>query len=181
MNTKKKSGFIIVLIAVLAALTAVLDMFGTVAFPFIYGVSAFYIASAFYLVFINNFRWKGAIAVYVGLIISSLFTGFSLFPLYGAWGNVIAESFIVFVMLKTGCNIELKSKKDFAAISALYLVAPLISAFWVVGGWAVVGIVPREAFWTIVFGWWLGGVIVHFVIATPLLKFVSPLIRRFNI
>jgi len=181
MNTTKKNGFTVVLIAVLAALTAILDMFGTVVFPFIYGVSIFYVASAFYLIFITNFRWKGAISIYLGLIIASLFTGFSLFPLYGAWGNVVAESFIIFVMLKTGCNIELKTKKDFAVISALYLVAPLISAFWVVGGWVVVSIVPKEAFGAIVFGWWLGGIIVHFAVATPLLRFVSPLIRRFKI
>jgi hypothetical protein len=181
MTIAKKGGFTIVLIAVLAALTAVLDMFGIVAFPFIYGVSSFYIASAFYLVFINNFRWKGAISVYIGLLIASLFTGFSFYPLYGAWGNVLAETFIVFLMSKTGRDIELKTKKDFAVIFALYLVAPIISAVWVIGGWVVVGIVPKESFWTILLGWWLGGVIVHFVIATPLLKFVSPLIRRFHI
>lgn len=181
MDKTKKSGFTVVLIAVMAAMTAVLDMFGTIAFPFIYGVSAFYVASAFYLIFINNFHWKGAIAVYLGLIIASLFKSFSLFPLYGAWGNVIAESFIVLVMRKAGRSIELKSKMDFVVISVLYLIAPVISAFWVVGGWVVVGIVPGEAFPAILLGWWLGGVIVHFVIATPLLKFVSPLIRRFRI
>lgn len=181
MINSKKGNFTIVFIAVLAALTAVLDMFGVVAFPFIYGVSSFYVASAFYLIFVNNFRWKGAIAIYVGLIISSLFTGFSLFPLYGAWGNVLAETFIVFVMYKMGRDIELKTKKDFFVIVPLYLIAPLISAFWVVGGWVAFGIVPKESFWAITLVWWLGGVIVHIVIATPLLKFVSPLIRRFKI
>ena len=181
MEPTKKNGFTIVLIAILAALTATLDMFGLVAFPLFPGVSAFYIASAFYLVFVNNFKWKGAIAIYFGLIISSLFTGFSLFPLYGAWGNVLASSFIVLVMTKIGCNMELKTKKDFIAISLCYLISPLISAFWVIGGWVFIGIVPRDAFWTIFFGWWLGGIIVHFVISTVLLKFVSPLIRRFQL
>jgi hypothetical protein len=181
MTNKKKNGFNVILIAVLAALTAVLDIFGIVAFPLIHGVSAFYIASAFYLIFVNNFGWRGAIAIYLGLIIASLFSGFSLFPLYGAWGNVVATLFIVFVMAKTGRDIELKTKKDFVVLAGCYLIAPFISAVWVIGGWVIVGIVPREAFWTILFGWWLGGVIVHFIISTPLLKFVSPLIRRFNI
>ena len=84
-------------------------------------------------------------------------------------------------MTKTGRNMELKTKKDFAVIAGCFLISPLISAVWVIGGWVIVGIVPREAFWTILLGWWLGGVMVHFIISTTLLKFVSPLIRRFKI
>lgn len=59
----------IVLIAVLAGLTAVLDLFGVLGLPFgIISVSAFYFGAAFYLLFFVGFKLKGALGIYLGAV-----------------------------------------------------------------------------------------------------------------
>ena len=177
-----KVGFSLMTIAVIAALTAVLDIFAIISFPTgILSVSSFYIGSAFFLAFVYLFRWKGAIGIYVGLILSSIITsGFSLFPLFGAWGNVVANVFIVAGMslLKRDC--ELKTGKDMAAMAIFFIFGPMISAAWVLGGWVVVGFIPKESFVPAFIPWWLGGVVVYFLIGTPIMKYLVPVLKRFN-
>lgn len=173
----------IIIIAILAALTAVLDAFAVIGFPSgVLGVSSFYIGSAFFLLFVYLFKWKGAIAIYIGLMLSSIISsGFSFFPLYGAWGNVVAAVFIVCVMHLTKRSCEIKSWKDFAVLACAFVVAPAISAAWVIGGWVVVGIMPASGFIAAFLPWMLGGVIVYFVVGTPVMKFLAPLVKRFNL
>lgn len=182
MDTKKR-GNAIIYIAIIAALTAVLDMFAIISFPTgILSVSSFYIGSAFFLVFVYLFRWKGAIGIYLGLILASIITsGFSLFPLYGAWGNVVCNVLIVVIMALLHRSCELRTVKDFAAMAVLFVLTPMVSAAWVLGGWVVVGIMPAESFWPAFIPWWLGGVAVYFIVGTPVMKFLVPVLKRFNI
>ncbi len=178
-----RRGMEIIVIAVLAGLTAVLDIFAVIGFPTgILSVSAFYVSSAFYILFIYLFGWKGVLGVYLGLILSSVISGgFSLFPLYGAWGNVVASVVIVYGMKLLKRNCELKKASDILVMAVLFLIAPAVSALWVLGGWVVVGIIPGDAFWPAFIPWWIGGVCVYFIIGTPLMKFVAPLAKRFNL
>ena len=171
-----------VIIAIIAGLSAVLDVFAIIGFPTgILSVSSFYISSAFFVLFVYLFGWRGSVGIYLGLFLASITSGgFSFFPIYGAWGNVLSSVFIVYVMklLKRDCSLTKAS--DFVTIAILYLIAPLISAFWVLGGWVVVGIIPKEAFSTALFSWWFGGVCVYYIIATPLLKFIAPIAKKYN-
>lgn len=173
----------IIVIAILAALTAVLDTFAVIGFPSgVLGVSSFYIGSAFFLLFVYLFKWKGAVAIYIGLMLSSLISsGFSFFPLYGAWGNVLSAVFIVYIMHLTKRNCEISNWKDFAVLAGTFIVAPAISAAWVIGGWVVVGIMPAAGFFAAFFPWMLGGIIVYFVVGTPVMKFLAPLVKRYNL
>ncbi|MBR5236981.1 MAG: hypothetical protein IKW06_06405 [Clostridia bacterium] len=172
-----------IIIAIIAGLSAVLDLFAVIGFPTgILSVSSFYVSSAFYVLFVYLFGWRGSIGIYIGLILASITSGgFSFFPIYGAWGNVLASVFIVYVMKALKRNCSIKNAVDFITLAVLYLIAPLISAFWVLGGWVVVGIIPKEAFLPALFPWWFGGVCVYFIIATPLLKFISPIAKKYNL
>lgn len=180
---KTSMGVSLITIAIIAALTAVLDMFAIISFPTgILSVSSFYIGSAFFLVFVYLFRWKGAIGIYLGLLLSSIITsGFSLFPIYGAWGNVVANVFIVKGMDILKCNCELKTRKDLIAMAMFFVIAPMISAAWVLGGWVIVGIMPRASFIPAFIPWWLGGVAVYFIIGTPVMKTLVPVLKHYNI
>lgn len=180
---KNKKINTIIIIAVIAAISAVLDIYAIIGFPAgILGVSSFYIGSAFFLLFVYLFKWKGALAIYIGLICASMITsGFSLYPLYGAWGNPVAALFIVLVMKLFKRNCELKDWKDFLVLSLCFIIAPAISATWVIGGWTVVGIAPAESFVSIFLPWWFGGVLVHFIVGMPVMKFIAPVLKKFNI
>jgi len=171
-----------VAVAIMIALTAVLDMFGVFTLPTgIVSVSSFYFASAFYLLFIEVFRWKGAISVYLGLLLASFFTtGFSVMPLILAWGNVVCNLFVVLLMKKMNNDYKFDSLKKIIVELLLFLIAPIISAFWVLGGYVIFGVMPGEALMSAVFAWWLGGVVVYFIIGTPMMRFILPLFKKFN-
>lgn len=174
--------FNLVVLAVLSSLVASLDLFGIVAFPTgILSVSGFYIGSAFYVLIIAHFRALGALGVYLGLVLASVFTGFSLFPLYGALGNTLASVFVVVGARFLRIDFSFMSIKDYLFVALLYLLAPCISALWVISGWVYVGILPRESFVPALSSWWFGGVLVYLFVATPLLKYCLPLLSRFKI
>lgn len=177
------AGMSLITIAIVAALTAVLDMFAVISFPTgILSVSSFYIGSAFFLIFVYLFRWKGALGIYCGLLLSSVMTsGFSLFPLYGAWGNVVANVFIVAGMALVKCDCELKTRKDMIAMAVFFVIGPMISAAWVLSGWVVVGIIPAASFVPAFIPWWLGGVAVYFVVGTPVMKLLVPVLKHYAV
>lgn len=180
---EKKKFTTVVTIAVLAALTAVLDMFGVLGLPVgILSVSSFYFASAFYLLFVEVFRWKGAIAIYIGLLLASIFTtGFSVMPLLLAWGNVVCNVFVVVLMKRLGNDYQCNSVGKVVSEVILLMIAPVISALWVLGGYVVFGIMPLSGLAAAVFGWWVGGVMVNLIISIPIMKFVMPLYKRFSL
>lgn len=172
----------IITIAIIAALSAALDLFAVIGFPTgIFSVSSFYLSAAFYMLFVYLWRWKGAVGVYLGMILASLFSGFSLFPLYGACGNTLSALLIVYGMQTLRRDIELKRGLDYVMIIIFYLIASALSGVWVLGGWVVTGILPSEAFKVSLFTWWLGDVVVYLLLGTLLMKFVAPLLKRFNL
>lgn len=172
----------LITIAILVALSAVLDLFAVVSFPGgFHTVSSFYLSAAFYMLFVYVWGWKGIISIYFGMILASLFGGFSLFPLYGAWGNTLGAALIVYGMKLLKCSCEIENWKDLLCISLFFLLASAFSGAWVLGGWVLVGIIPAEAFISALFTWWLGDVIVYFIFGLALMKFVAPLAKRFNL
>ena len=177
----KKSTKNIILIAIVTALSAALDLFAVIGFPTgFFSVSSFYLSAAFYMLFVYLWGWKGVVSVYLGMIVASLFSGFSLFPLYGAWGNTFAAVLIVYGMKYLKKNIELKAASDYVFMIIFYLLASALSGIWVIGGWVFVGILPSEAFKGALFAWWFGDVVVYLVLGTLLMKFIAPLLKRFN-
>ena len=172
----------IIIVAILAALTTILDIFGVFGLPVgILSVSSFYFASAFYLLFVEVFKTKGAIAIYIGLLMSSFFTtGFSIMPIFLAWGNVLCNVFVVYMMRWAKNEYKMDTFKNILIEVVLLLFAPLISAIWVLGGYTLFEIMPLAALPAAVFGWWLGGIMVYLIIGIPLMRFVMPLFKRFN-
>ncbi|PIN89043.1 hypothetical protein COU60_05200 [Candidatus Pacearchaeota archaeon CG10_big_fil_rev_8_21_14_0_10_34_76] len=170
-----------IIIGVIAGLVAVLDYIGVVGFPIgVFGVSAFYIGAAFYTAFAIWFRIKGLLAIYIGLLIGSLFSGtFTIFAFILALGNVFGAAIPALFFNKLGFNPELKRFRDYVAfvISATIL-QNIISATWVLTGFYLVGIMPAEAAFLASAGWIGGGIIVSLVIGIPLLKFTTPVIKK---
>lgn len=180
-ETKKVNWFI--LMGVIAGLTAVLDYIGVVAFPIgFFGVSAFYIGAAFFTAFALWFGWKSLIAMYIGLLIGALISGtFTIFAFLLAWGNVVgvAIPMLLFSIKKLNLNIELLKLKDYAAyVFSVTILQNIVSALWVLGGFVFFGIMPAESFKVAFAGWVIGGSIVSIVIGIPLLKIVTPVIKR---
>lgn len=181
MKNLRKFDFII--IAILTGMVALLDIVGVIGLPTgVLSVSSLYIAAAFYLLFIAAFNWRGAIAVYLGLLLSSIFTtGFSIMPLILAWGNVIAPFFIVWTMKKLNLSFNLGNIKESIIEIILMLIAPFISAFWILGGYVLFQIIPASSFVAALIPWVIGNIVVYLVIAIPLMKFVLPLFQRFKL
>lgn len=180
-NKNYSHGFI--LMGVIAGLTAILDYIGVIMFPFgFFGVSAFYIGAAFFTAFSLWFKWKALLAMYIGLLIGALISGtFTIFAFLLAWGNVIAVSIplLLFGIKKLKLDIELKTWKDYAAyILSVTILQNTVSAMWVLGGFVIFGIMPPESLKMAIYGWIIGGMIVSLVIGIPLLKFVTPVVKR---
>lgn len=180
---KKFKKFDFVIIAILSGMVALLDIVGVIGLPTgVLSVSSLYIAAAFYLLFIAKFNWKGAISVYFGLLLSSIFTtGFSIIPLILAWGNVIAPSFIVLVMKKLNLTFNLSNFKEIIIEIILMFIAPFISAFWILGGYVLFQIIPASSFIAGLIPWVIGNIVVYLIIGIPLMKYVLPLFQKFKL
>ena len=170
-----------ILIGVIAGLVAVLDWIGVVGFPIgVFSVSAFYIGSAFFTAFAIWFKWKALIAIYIGLLIGALLAGtFTVFAFVLALGNVFGAMIPMLVFSHKKLNKELKSLKDYIAfILSATIGQNVFSAIYVLGGFVIFGIIPLEALKVALIGWIVGGMIVSVVIGIPLLKFLSPVIKK---
>ncbi len=170
-----------ILIGVLAGIVALLDYIGVIGFPIgIFGVSAFYIGAAFYTAFAIWFGVRGLIAMYLGLLIGALISGtFTIFAFVLALGNVVGAA-IPMIVFRTGkFDFELKKIKDyFAFLISATIGQNFISAAWVLTGFYFFGIMPAEAAKAAAFGWIFGGVVVSIVIGIPILKFISPVVKK---
>lgn len=177
----KKFDFVI--IAILAGMVALLDIVGVIGLPTgVLSVSSLYIAAAFYLLFIAAFGFKGVIAVYLGLMLSSFFTtGFSIMPILLAWGNIIAPLFIIFVMKKLKLSFNFNKPKEIIVEILLMIIASFLSASWILGGYIIFEIIPASSFVFSLIPWVIGDIIVYIFIGVPLMKYVFPMFKRFNI
>ncbi len=172
-----------ILVGVIAGITALLDFLGVVAFPIgIFGVSAFYIGAAFFAGFAIWYGWKSLIAIYLGLLIGALISGtFTVFAFILAWGNVIAviPLLVLFNSKRLKLKPELKKPRDYLAyILSATVLQSVISAFWVLGGLYLFGILPGEALKIAIYGWIIGDMMVSLVIGIPLLKLVTPIVKK---
>jgi len=178
---KKKYQNKFILIGVLAGLVAILDFIGIIVFPVgIVGASGFYIGFAFYAAFAIWFRWRGLLAIYIGLLIGALISGtFTIFAFILALGNVIGASVPMFVFSIKKFNPELKSTKDYVAyILSSTILQNILAAVWILTGFYLVGIMPKGAIIVASSGWVIGDVIVSIIIGIPLLKFLTPIIKK---
>ena len=183
MKTKKIKGFDFVIIGILAGLVAILDIVAVIGLPTgILSVSSLYIGAAFYLLFIEAFGIRGVLAVYLGLLIASFSTtGFSIMPLILAWGNVFAPLLIIFAMKKMKLTYNFSNIKERIVEILVMLVAPLVSGLWILGGFVLFKIIPGSAFFVTLVPWEIGGAIVYIFLGIPLLKFVLPLFKKFDL
>jgi hypothetical protein len=178
----QKTDFI--LIGVIAGLVAVLDWIGVVGFPIgIFSVSTFYVGSAFFTAFAIWFKWRALIGIYIGLLLGALLAGtFTPFAFILALGNVIGVVIPMLVFSSKTFDRTLKHFKDYLAfvLSATFG-QNVISGAYVLGGFVLFKIIPIEAFKVALFGWIIGGIAVSIVIGIPLLKFLSPYLKKSNL
>lgn len=172
-----------ILIGVIAGLTALLDFIGVIGIPAgFFSVSALYIGAAFFTAFAIWFGSRGLIAMYIGLLIGAVLAGtFTIFAFVFAWGNVIGAAVPMLVFRKLGFNAEIKKLKDGISYVVSTAVQSIISAAWVLTGFVAVGIMTKEAAIVASVGWILGGIIVSIVIGLPLLKYVTPVVKRMSL
>lgn len=179
-----KHNFNFILIGVIAGLVAVLDYIGVVGFPVgVFSVSAFYIGSAFFTAFAVWFRWRALIAIYLGLLIGALLAGtFTIFAFVLALGNVFGVMIPMLVFSIKKFDMELKSTKDIVAFLLSATIGQnVVSALYTLRGFILFGLMPPEAFKVAFTGWVVGGIIVSIVLGIPILKFLTPVVKKTSI
>ncbi len=171
-----------ILVGVLAGLVALLDFIGVVTFPVgFFGVSsAFYIGAAFFMAFAIWFGLYGLISIYIGLLIGALVAGtFTVFAFVLALGNVLGAAIPMIVFRKFKLNIEMKTPKDYIGyLFSSTIGQSVVSGLWTIYGFARFNIIPADAINVVLSSWIFGDIIVSLIIGIPLLKLVSPVVKR---
>lgn len=171
----------LVLIGVLAGMTAILDFIGVVAFPIGYGVSGFYVGAAFYCAFAIWFRWRALIALYVGLLIGAIITGqFNVFTFLLAWSNVVGAALVMVIFHVGRLDQALSSARDYAGLGASALAYAVASSSYFFGLNLALGLIPPEAVLPGMSGWIIGNVVVILLIGSLLLKTVTPVVGQMS-
>jgi hypothetical protein len=169
---------------VLAGMVALLDYIGIVAFPVgFFSVSAFYVGAAFFTAFAVWFKWKGLLAIYFGLLIGALLAGtFTVFAFVLAMGNVLGAAVPMLFFRYGNFDFGIKNWKAVVIfIISATILQNVISAAWTLYGFSLFGLMPVTAVIPAAIGWILGGVVVSIILGIPLLRFVSPLVKRMSI
>lgn len=168
------------LIGVVAGLVAVLDYIGVVSFPVaVVGVSGFYIGTAFNTAFAVWFGPAALLAIYLGNLIGSLFTGtFTVFAILLAWGNAIGSAIPMLAFRLTRANPALSDAKSLAVYWLAAAAQSIASAAWVLGGYVLFGLMPIEALPAASSGWIIGGILVSTAVGIPLLRVATPVVVR---
>jgi integral membrane sensor domain MASE1 len=173
----------IVLTAIMAGVLAVMILYAAITTTVVPAVAAVYPATAFEVVFGCWFGVWGAIAAYIGLVIAGTYAGWFPLPLgmVLALGADLTAALIpaaAFRLLKG--NVALKSRKDWLIFIVFGIVLSTVpgSIYYNLINFYI-GLIPSwEAFWVAVISWNLGNFIVITVIGTPLLKIVTPYVKR---
>jgi hypothetical protein len=176
----KNKALRVAIVAMLIAVTAVLDYIGVISFPVAFlGVSGFYIGAAFFTAFGFWFGIWGMLSMYVGLVVATLFTGvFSPFVFILSWGDVLGAALPMVVFKKLNLDISLRGKKELAAYAFTIIGQNMLSGTLTIGGWILFGLMPMGIFPIVFTGWVLGGIIVCIVIGIPLITGVSPFLKK---
>lgn len=175
----KKRDFI--LIGIIAGLTAVLDYIGVVGLPAgVFSVSTFYIGGAFYTLFALWFKKDAYIGMYLGLLLGAIISGtFTPYAFLLAWGNVfgVAVISLVFHNVKS-LDYKLTKFQDYLAFIILGLISQIVSSNYTLRGLNFFGLIPDSALNAAIISWIVAGIIVHVVIALPLVKILTPIVEK---
>lgn len=172
----------IVLTATMAGVLGVLMIYSIITTTIVPGVAALYPATAFEVVFGSWFGVWGGIAAYIALVIAGTYGGWFPLPL----GLVLAVSDFsgavipaaAFRLLKG--DVGLKSRRDWAIYIAFGIILSTVpgSLYYNLINLYVGWIPSWEAFWVGVISWNLGNFLVNTVIGIPLLRVVTPYVKR---
>jgi hypothetical protein len=172
----------IVLTAVMAGVLSLMILFAAITTTVVPGVAALYPATAFEVVFGIWFGVWGALAAYIGLVIAGTYAGWFPLPL----GVVLslsdfAAAFIpaaAFRLLKA--DPALKRARDWVTYIVFGVVlSSVIPSFYYNSINLAIGWIPSwEAFVLAVVSWNIGNYIVTTVIGIPILKIVTPYVKR---
>ncbi|MEM4383657.1 MAG: hypothetical protein QXH32_06130 [Candidatus Caldarchaeum sp.] len=172
----------IVLTAVMSGVLALMILFAAITTTVVPGVAALYPATAFEVVFGIWFGVWGGIASYIGLVIAGTYGGWFPLPL----GIVLSLSDFAAAMIPAAAfrllraNPTLASKKDVAVyiIFGVILSSVIPSLYYNLINLSIGWIPGWEAFWVAVISWNVGNYLVTTVIGIPLLRLVTPYVKK---
>lgn len=181
---KAKPHIKLAIFVVITIINIFLTAFGEIHYSNAPGNVGFYIAAAFMIVFALWFGMYGVIAAYVGCFIGSgIPKGMPLtLNLYWSLADVwqVLIPLIAFRSLKA--DITLNAKKDVTTFLVFgWLINNLVGAAWGSSTMAIGGFVSWDVAKDIFIGWMISNITVTIVITPLLLKFVTPLIKKWGI
>ncbi|MEW6622337.1 MAG: MASE1 domain-containing protein [Bacillota bacterium] len=179
--------------AIAIGVSIIVSWLGVFAVPIGFaGVSALYIASAFYMVFALWFGGWGILAAYIGCLIGAgWLSGLPvLFSIPWAIADIL-EPLVPFLLFRyvgpkigfdpLGRNIFSSAKNILFFFFCGALIPTIISGLFGIALLVWGGIVPPAAFVPAWIAWFAGGTIVITIVAPILLKTLSPVIERFGL
>ncbi len=172
----------IVLTAIMAGVLGVMILYAAITTTIVPGVAAVYPATAFEVVFGCWFGVWGGIAAYIGLIIAGTYAGWFPLPL----GIVLALSDFSAAVIPAAAfrllkgDVGLKGGRDWAIYIVFGIVLSTVpgSIYYNLINLYIGWIPSWEAFWVGVISWNLGNFLVNTIIGIPLLKVVTPYVKR---
>ncbi len=172
----------IVLTAVMAGVLAITILFAAITTTVVPGVAALYPATALEVVFGIWFGVWGAVAAYIGLLIAGSYAGWFPLPL----GIILSLSDFAAALIPAAAfrlfraDPSLKNWRDWIIYVAFGIIlSSVIPSLYYNSINLAIGWLPgMEAFWLAVISWNIGNYIVTTVIGIPLLKVVTPYIKR---
>lgn len=182
----------LVTVAVAAGVYTILSWLGVIALPIgIVGVSSVFVAIGFGIPFTLWFGLWGLVIGYIGTFIGAgLLAGVPLL-LAIPFGLVDLLQFgiplVAYRTLAHGFGVDPVGKdvytvKGFIFFLFFGVVLPnLVGALYGIGILSAGGLVPPDAYWPGVIGWWVGNMIVTVIIAPILLRTLTPVVERYGL
>jgi integral membrane sensor domain MASE1 len=182
----------LVAVAVAAGVYTVLSWLGVIALPIgIVGVSSLFIAIGFGIPFAIWFGAWGLLIGYLGTFIGPGLLGGT--PLLVAIPFSFVDWFqlgipmLAYRGLANRFGVDPMGKDVYTARGIIFFVVfgvilpNAAGALYGITILSVGGLVPPEAFWPGVIGWWVGNMIVSIIIAPILLRGLSPVVERYGL
>lgn len=182
----------LVTVAVAAGVYTVLSWLGVIGLPIgIVGVSALFVAIGFGIPFVIWFGFWGLLIGYVGTLIGAgLLSGVPL---------LLAIPFALVDVIQFGVPLlayrglagrfgvdpvgkDVYSVRGFLFFLVSGVVVPNgLGALYGIAVLSAGGLVPPDAFWPGVIGWWVGNMLVTAIVAPILLRGLTPVIERYGL